>query len=123
MRSIFSLRAFARGADERGSIIAGSDGTGALTFTNTYDEYGMPAVGNTVSFQYTGQLWLTEMELYHYKARAYNPKLGRFMQTDPIGDGPIGYGDGMNMYNSVGGDPVNATDPSGLAKTKQCSRT
>lgn len=34
---------------------------------------------------------------------------GRFMQPDPIG-----YGDGLNWYNYVGGDPVNATDPSGL---------
>ena len=27
---------------------------------------------------------------------------------------PIGYGDGLNLYAYVGGDPVNATDPSGL---------
>ncbi len=43
-------------------------------------------------FQIAGQLWLHEFELYHYKARAYHPKLGRFMQTDPIG-----YGDGIRL--------------------------
>lgn len=96
-------------ADERGSIVAVSDAGGAALAINTYDEYGIPGVGNQGRFQYTGQAWIPSLGLYHYKARMYSPTLGRFLQTDPIG-----YGDGFNWYDYVGGDPVNGIDPSGM---------
>jgi RHS repeat-associated protein len=94
--------------DERGSIVAVSDSSGALYAINTYDEHGIPGASNSGRFQYTGQAWMPEIGMYYYRARVYSPTLGRFLQTDPIG-----FGGGMSRDAYVSGDPVNATDPAG----------
>jgi hypothetical protein len=61
--------------DERGSIIAITNASGTATNINRYDDYGIPAPTNTGRFQYTGQAWVPELQLYYYKARIYAPIL------------------------------------------------
>ena len=95
-------------ADERGSVVAVSDATGAGVATSKYSVDGASA-SLASEFGFTGQLWLPSVQLYYYKARMYSPQLGRFMQRDPLG-----YAAGLNLYAYAGGDPVNARDPSGL---------
>jgi hypothetical protein len=52
----------------------------------------------------------------HYRARYYDPSIGRFVSEDPIG-----YAGGRNQYAYAASNPALYLDPSGLAYTTQTS--
>ena len=71
--------------DIQGSMI-GSLGSGGASVTQTaYKSFGESA-STTGSYRYTGRRIDAETNgLYDYRARAYSPLWGRFLQPDPIG--------------------------------------
>ncbi|HEY1750652.1 MAG TPA: RHS repeat-associated core domain-containing protein [Caulobacteraceae bacterium] len=95
-------------ADNQGSIAAYSDASGDQAAAYGYGPYGEPGAWSGSRYSYTGQLMIPESLLYNYKARAYDPGLGRFLQADPLG-----LSSGLNPYAYVDNTPLNATDPTG----------
>jgi len=97
-----------------------TDSSGTIFEKFDYDAYGntlmfdssdTPKSNPVCEFLFTGRRLDTESELYFYRARYYNPELGRFLQKDPKG-----YFNGVDLYEYVGGTPVNAYDPFGREK-------
>ena len=68
---------------------------------------GQTGTGNN-RLKYTGREE-DSTGLYYYRARYYDPFIGRFISEDPLG---FSAGD-VNFYAYVGNNPVNANDPTG----------
>ncbi len=71
-------------------------------------EQAASPVGNP--FLYTGREYDDETGLYHYRARAYDPATGGFLQEDPLG-----LADDINPVAYVLANPISFTDPFGTS--------
>ena len=60
---------------------------------------------------FTGHRRDPETGLYYAGARYYHPTLGRWLQRDPIG-----YADGMGLYEYAASEPVGFSDPWGYLR-------
>jgi len=104
-------------ADALASVLALVDASGNLTTQYSYDPFGGTTVYGSLSgnsFQYTGR----ENDangLYYYRARYYNPTIGRFISEDPIGSGGT-----TNAYAYVHNNPLNFLDPLGMQDVPGC---
>ncbi|MBI4431311.1 MAG: RHS repeat-associated core domain-containing protein, partial [Candidatus Omnitrophica bacterium] len=96
--------------DHLGSLRKLTNSSQTITDSVTYDAFGSPLAPSPLSrFLFTGREIDPETSHYYYRARTYQPSLGRFMSKDPLG-----LGGGNNFYRYVKNNPINLIDPFGL---------
>jgi RHS repeat-associated protein len=94
------------------SVTALTGHAGTLEETASYSAFGETrtrsgTTGNPIGF--TGREHDPETGLYYFRARYYDPGIGRFLSEDPLG---LASGD-VNFYSYVANNPLNANDPTG----------
>ena len=99
-------------ADGLGTITSLANTAGSLAQSYTFDSFGKQTASSgslTNSFRYTAREFDTETSLYYYRARYYDPSVGRFVSEDPAG-----FFGGFDFYNYTKNDPIDFGDPTGL---------
>ena len=97
--------------------------SGTVQERYTYDPYGKVTIRHPTTWVeitwnaskkneilYCGYRYDNETGLYQVRHRYYHPTLGRWVTRDPIG-----YVDGMSVYQYAKGNPVKETDARGLS--------
>ncbi|MFO0755161.1 MAG: FG-GAP-like repeat-containing protein [Byssovorax sp.] len=120
-------------ADHLGStdVVAGEDGK--LLERRSYDAFGQrrnpewgkppPAFSSALtSVGFTGHEADEDLGLVNMKGRIFDPKLGRFLTTDPLILSPLS-GQAWNPYSYVMNNPLSLVDPSGFDSEEPRPRT
>ena len=111
-------------ADAMANIVAVTDETGSVIQRYGYDAWGnLRQNAGSLSFRgssllnvltYGGREFDEESGLYHFRARAYDPATGRFLQRDPQ-LGHLSDPRTQHPYAYAHSNPVNLRDPSGTS--------
>ena len=112
--------------DRLGTVRSIASSTGSVIDHVVYDSFGnitSESGGGGDRFKFTGREYDAAVGLYYYRARQFDPVVGRFTLCDPLGFN----GSGANLYNYTGNSPSNSIDGSGLypvkAGTLECIRS
>ncbi|MEO6391635.1 MAG: RHS repeat-associated core domain-containing protein [Pyrinomonadaceae bacterium] len=98
--------------DHLGSTVGLTDANGSVTASATYDGYGRQTGTLPTRYGFTGREMDPETGLMFYRARWYDPTLGRSISEDPIGF----LGGDINYYGYVRNNPLRFRDPFGLRR-------
>ncbi|GAB5443819.1 MAG: hypothetical protein Fues2KO_41680 [Fuerstiella sp.] len=97
-------------------VVEYDSGTDSTTVVNhlQYSSFGQitsqTSSVNEPRYAFTGREWDADADLYYYRARWYDPTVGRFISEDPIG---FAAGD-VNVSRYVGNTATTEVDPTGL---------
>lgn len=87
----------------------------AVVWVADYEPFGKAKLGllNSISLdsRFPGQYVDSETGNYYNYFRDYDPSIGRYIESDPIG-----LNGGINTYAYVGGDPIQYSDALGLSR-------
>jgi RHS repeat-associated protein len=94
-------------ADANGTVVWrwDSEPFGSTLANADPDQDGQPIAFN---LRFPGQYFDAETQLHYNYFRDYEPSLGRYVQSDPIG-----LAGGLNTYAYVSNNPLSLVDPSG----------
>jgi len=97
--------------DRLGTPQKTTDRTGNISWAADFDPFGKATPTTafiTQNLRFPGQYYDEETGLHYNIARFYDPNLGRYLQSDPIG-----LAGGINTYTYVLNNPLNLVDPTG----------
>jgi RHS repeat-associated protein len=98
--------------DRLGSVRFLTDFTSAVVDAYTYDAFGSRTIvsGTAFTYGFDGERVDYETGLIFLRTRYYDPATGKFISRDPLGIVAS-----LNSYSYCGSDPLNTSDPSGMA--------
>lgn len=98
--------------DHLGTTTTLTDATGNVVETLSYDSFGNNNGSTRTRYTYTGRERDPDTGLLFYRARYYDPQLGRFLSEDPISFS----GGDVNLFGYVKNGPLLFRDPTGLQR-------
>ncbi len=107
--------------DHLGSASVVTDANGNTVGEDRFYPFGETRLTTGIIYTdrlFTGQREITGLGIYHFNARFYSPKLGKFLSPDTIIPS-LGNPQSLNRFSYVTNNPLRYTDPTGHMRVEE----